>query len=361
MKSSNLAQKISINEHDNILSKQITKNKVLNSPVFLPIEILTKLPVNEKITTYVAKQQNQLKSILDRQDKRLIVIAGPCSIHDVDEAIDYAKRLKTLSEKVADKILLVMRTYFEKPRTTIGWKGLINDPELDDSCQIERGLEVSRHLLIEIAKMEIPTATELLDPILLPFFEDLVSYIAIGARTCESQIHRQVASGLNSPVGLKNHTNGRISSAIEALETVSHGHSFFETSLYGGLQVKTTTGNNYAHVILRGGSIPNYDEKSIRECENAFKEIRRRPSIIIDCSHGNSQKKADNQSKVLHDCVEQIKNGNKSIVGFMLESNINAGKQLINSNTPLKYGVSVTDECIGWEETEELILKLGKL
>ena len=323
-------------------------------------KMMEELSVPAEVMEGVKYYREQLQSILDRMDDRLIVICGPCSIHDEVSAIDYAQRLLKLAPKVEKKIMLVMRTYFEKPRTTVGWKGFVADPDLDGSGNIGSGIYNARKLLLQVAKLGVPTATEMLDPVFFPFMEDLISYVAIGARTVESQIHRQVASGLPCPVGLKNSTDGRVESSVEALEAVSCSHSFIEPSLHYGFHVKTTAGNNYAHVILRGGKAPNYDSESIMTCEKALMKANLKPSIIVDCSHGNSGKKAANQSKVLRDCVRQIKEGNQSIIGFMLESNIHHGKQDVRKGTPLLYGVSITDECIGWEETEELILELAE-
>ena len=322
--------------------------------------MMKELTASEGVIESVKYYRKRLQAILDRKDDRLIVICGPCSIHDEVGALDYAQRLLRLAPKVENKVMLVMRTYFEKPRTTVGWKGFINDPDLDDSCNIGSGIYATRKLLLQIAELGVPTAAEMLNPLFFPFLEDLISYAAIGARTIESQFHRQAASGLPFPVGLKNSTDGRIESSVEALEAVSRPHSFIEPSLHDGYRIKTTTGNNYAHVILRGGEKPNYDSKSVMACEAALTRTKFHPSIIIDCSHGNAGKKAANQPKVFRDCVQQIKDGNRSIIGLMLESNIHPGKQSVKPGTPLKYGVSITDECIGWEETEALIRELGE-
>ncbi|MDR2337211.1 MAG: 3-deoxy-7-phosphoheptulonate synthase [Deltaproteobacteria bacterium] len=348
----------------NNISSSIVTNTTSNEIFPAPSELLNNLLVPKFILESVQTYRQQLKTILNKQDKRLMVIIGPCSIHDPICALDYAKRLLKLTSKVNEKLMLVMRTYFEKPRTTIGWKGLASDPDLDGSYDIRRGIKIARELLLEIAGLGVPTATELLDPMIFPFFNDLISYVAIGARTCESQVHRQIASGLDCPVGLKNPTDGSITKAIEALEAVTHPHAFLAHNPSYGLQIKRTAGNEFAHIVLRGGVAanvvtPNYDTASIKSAEDELTSAQQKQLIVVDCSHNNSQKKASNQAKVLHDCLTQIKNGNQSIVGLMLESNIHHGKQTLATNTPLCYGVSITDECIGWEETEELLLELA--
>ncbi|MDY6943520.1 MAG: 3-deoxy-7-phosphoheptulonate synthase, partial [Pseudomonadota bacterium] len=300
-----------------------------------------------------------IEEILDRQEHRLLVVVGPCSIHDARAARDYADRLARLAQQVDDTLLVVMRVYFEKPRTTVGWKGLINDPRMDDSFHIEEGLRLARELLVEVAELGLPAGTEALDPIVPQYVSDLISWSAIGARTTESQTHREMASGLSTPVGFKNGTDGSLDVAINALHSVNSPHSFLGINRDGRITVVRTRGNAYGHIVLRGGAKPNYDSVSIALCEDALEKAGIRPNIVVDCSHANSNKDPALQPLVARNVANQILEGNRSIVGIMLESNLGWGNQKIGDDPKqLEYGVSVTDACIDWESTEKLLLEL---
>ncbi|MCL4141733.1 UNVERIFIED_CONTAM: hypothetical protein GTU68_066623 [Idotea baltica] len=297
----------------------------------------------------------EIEDILSGKDSRLIAVVGPCSIHDVTAAKEYAERLKRLATTVADDILLVMRVYFSKPRTTVGWKGLINDPYLNDSFKIEEGFRIARKLLVDLAELGIPVGTEALDPITPQYLDDLICWYAIGARTAESQTHREMASGLSGPVGIKNGTDGSVDVAINALHTMGSEHAFLGINQEGQCSVIQTRGNKFGHVILRGGKRPNYDSVSVQLAIKELEKDNLSPNIMIDCSHGNSLKNHELQPMVFDACLTQRLAGNTSIIGLMLESNINAGKQKISNPSNLEYGVSVTDACIDWKDTEKLI------
>jgi len=322
-----------------------------------PEEIKERLPLQEDMLQKVRHSRQVIQDILDRKDHRLILVVGPCSIHDVDAALDYAERLKRLSEEVNDTLVLVMRVYFEKPRTTTGWKGLINDPDLNDSFKIEDGLHKARRLLLKLSAMGLPTSTEALDPISPQYLHDIISWSAIGARTTESQTHREMSSGLSSPVGFKNGTDGGLQVAINALQTVSKPHSFLGVDPEGKVSIVHTARNPYAHIVLRGGNnIRNYDSVSVSQCEQACNAAGVKSNIMIDCSHANSNKDPSLQPIVLEDVCKQIIDGNQSIIGLMMESNIKFGRQDIPGDlNQLQYGVSVTDACIDWETTEACI------
>lgn len=299
----------------------------------------------------------EIMNILDGNDDRLLVIIGPCSIHNPHEALEYAKELSKLREKYIDKLFIIMRVYFEKPRTTIGWKGLINDPDLDNSCNINKGLYIARELMINISKLNLPIGCEFLDTISPKFICDLVSWGAIGARTTESQCHRQLASGLSMPIGFKNSTNGNINKAIDAIISCKNEHTFLGINNNSNSSIIKTKGNKHGHIILRGGdNMTNYDEDSVLNCYNSMKIKNIKPNIIIDCSHGNSQKDYRKQPLVIENICGQLKKNKKYIKGVMIESNINEGKQNINGK--LKYGVSITDSCISLETTREVIENL---
>jgi 3-deoxy-7-phosphoheptulonate synthase len=345
---------IFITMEDKISDACIDNSQVLVSPTQLKAE----LPLTPELEQRVLGYRADIRNILDFRDQRKFVVVGPCSIHDVDAALDYAERLKKLADRVADKLLLVMRVYFEKPRTTVGWKGLINDPDLNDSFHVEKGFHMGRQLLLDITKIGLPTATEALDPIVPQYIGDLIAWAAIGARTTESQTHREMASGLSMPVGFKNGTDGSIKVALNALQSAMQPHNFLGINQQGQVSVFQTTGNDYGHVILRGGeSQPNYDPMSVAQVEAALKKAEMQPRIVIDCSHGNSNKDYRLQPVVMESVVQQIVAGNNSIVGLMLESHLSEGGQSIPEDlSQLKYGVSVTDKCIGWEETERVIL-----
>jgi 3-deoxy-7-phosphoheptulonate synthase len=332
---------------------------IASSRVLLtPSDIKSKLPLTDSTKKTVLQFREEVENIVTGQDDRKFIVVGPCSIHDVQAAEEYARKLKKLSERVKDKLLLIMRVYFEKPRTTVGWKGLINDPDMDDSFHIEKGLLIARSLLIKIAELGLPTATEALDPIIPQYIGELISWSAIGARTTESQTHREMASGLSMPVGFKNGTDGSIQVALDALQSAIKPHNFLGINQMGQVSIFETTGNPYSHIILRGGGgKPNFDAMSVKIAEEKFKEVNLPARIVIDCSHGNCNKDHRLQSAVFENVIQQILDGNKSIVGLMLESHLYEGNQPLSSNLEkLKYGVSVTDKCIGWNETEKIIL-----
>ena len=331
----------------------VDKHEVLITPHHLK----AKLPTPEATREHVNHARMTVRSIVDGEDPRLLVVVGPCSIHDVDAALEYADRLAQFTPQV-EGLYLVMRAYFEKPRSTVGWKGLINDPYLDDSFEITRGLEIARELLLAIAARGLPIATEALDPISPQYLQDLISWSAIGARTTESQTHREMASGLSCPVGFKNGTDGSLDVALNALESAAHPHSFLGINPEGQVSVVHTKGNSHAHVVLRGGSNgPNYSEADIASAEAALIDLGRTPSIMVDCSHANSSKDHRNQIKVAQSVCEQIARGNRSITGVMVESHLHEGNQKISDD--LSYGVSITDSCISWETTETLLQQLN--
>ena len=325
-------------------------------PIITPAELKKLYPLTEKIIHTVMTGQTTVKNILAREDKRQLVVVGPCSIHDIQGAKDYARRLKALADELDDTLYLVMRVYFEKPRTTVGWQGLINDPFLDNSYALEEGLKRSRELLTYIAELGLPAAGEALDIVTPQYIQDLFSWTAIGARTTESQSHRKMASGFSSAVGFKNGTDGNVKIAIQALESVASPHNFVSIHPDGRVAVVRTNGNPYTHLILRGGKVPNYDAENIAQYEAILKERGYPQRIMVDCSHDNSSKKAANQPAVLMNVADQIAKGNQSIMGVMLESNIHFGKQSIPVDLKeLQYGVSVTDECLGWDQTAEVL------
>lgn len=340
------------------------ENKIFNTHIetshtlITPYEIKSKLPLTDLAEQTVLKSRQELEAILNFEDNRKFIVVGPCSIHDIKAAEEYAERLKTLSERVKDKLLLIMRVYFEKPRTTVGWKGLINDPDMDDSFHIEKGLLIARKLLIKLAELGLPTATEALDPIVPQYIGELISWSAIGARTTESQTHREMASGLSMPVGFKNGTDGSVKVALNALQSARMPHNFLGIDQQGQVSIFKTKGNAYGHIILRGGDKqPNFDAANVKIAEEKLKDAKLPPRIVVDCSHGNSNKDYKLQPSVFESIIQQILDGNTSIVGMMLESNLDEGNQPIPSNLEqLKYGISVTDKCIGWKETEKIIL-----
>lgn len=338
-------------ENINVLAQE-----VLTRPQSLKAE----QPITETASNTVHAGRGAIQEILDGNDHRLVVVVGPCSIHDTVAALEYAKLLKELSDEVGDTLLLVMRAYFEKPRTTVGWKGLVNDPHLDDSFQVAKGLKIARQLLLDISDLGVPLATEALDPITPQYLHDLIAWAAIGARTTESQTHREMASGLSCAVGFKNGTDGGLDVAINALQSVSEPHRFLGINQDGQVAVIHTRGNPYAHVVLRGGNgKPNYDSASVALCEQALSAIAVRPNIMVDCSHANSNKDAALQAMVAEDVARQILEGNQSIIGLMIESNLSWGSQSIPKDLgDLRYGVSVTDACIDWKTTQDLLRDL---
>ncbi|APQ11309.1 phospho-2-dehydro-3-deoxyheptonate aldolase [Pseudomonas oryzihabitans] len=333
-----------------------------NEPLITPEQLKQEIPLSDLAADTVANGRQVIRDILDGKDHRLFVVIGPCSIHDIKAAHEYAERLKTLAAQVSDTLYLVMRVYFEKPRTTVGWKGLINDPYLDDSFKIQDGLHIGRQLLLDLAEKGLPTATEALDPISPQYLQDLISWSAIGARTTESQTHREMASGLSSAVGFKNGTDGSLTVAINALQSVSSPHRFLGIDQRGQVSVVMTKGNAYGHVVLRGGNgKPNYDSVSVTLCEQALVKAKIKPNIMVDCSHANSNKDAALQPLVMDNVANQIVEGNNSIVGLMVESHLGFGNQPIPADlSQLQYGVSVTDACIDWAMTEKSILDMHR-
>ncbi|MBE02948.1 3-deoxy-7-phosphoheptulonate synthase [Marinobacter lutaoensis] len=335
-------------------------NVASTETLITPQALKQEMPLSDAAAETVARSRQAIYDIMDRKDHRLFLVVGPCSIHDVDAARDYAGRLKKLADEVSDTLLLVMRVYFEKPRTTVGWKGLINDPHLNDTFDIEQGLHIGRRLLLDINEMGLPAATEALDPISPQYLQDTIAWSAIGARTTESQTHREMSSGLSMAIGFKNGTDGSLDVAVNAMKSVSHPHSFLGINQEGQVAIIRTKGNHYGHVVLRGGGgKPNYDSVSVALCEQALEKAGLRKSIMVDCSHANSNKDPAIQPLVLQDITHQILEGNTSIQGLMIESNIHWGNQPIPENlADLKYGVSVTDACIDWPTTEKAILEM---
>jgi 3-deoxy-7-phosphoheptulonate synthase len=323
-----------------------------------PEVMRTELPVPDETADNVLAGRREVQEILTGEDKRLMVIAGPCSIHDMDGAMEYAQKMKALREEVKDKISLIMRVYFEKPRTTVGWKGLINDPLLDSSYNMEEGLRRARSLLISINALGLPAATEILDPITPQYIAGLLSWVAIGARTTESQTHREMASGLSMPVGFKNGTDGTLTAAINATQAAKTPQHFLGIDPDGKTAVVSTRGNRFCHIVLRGGTTPNYDPVSVGKAQVRLRERGLLDAVIIDCSHDNSGQKYTGQAFVFKSAVDQRLGGNDRIVGLMLESNLFEGNQKCKCNGDadnLQYGVSITDECISWETTEKLL------
>lgn len=327
-----------------------------------PKEFKKQLPITKPISAHVEQSRQILRNILDRKDQRLIVITGPCSVHDTTAAIEYAERLRKFADTVNDQLFIVMRVYFEKPRTTVGWKGLINDPYLDGSFQIEKGMSLGRDLMLKINDLGLAIANEALDPISPQYMQDLISWSAIGARTAESQTHREMASGLSVPVGFKNGTDGSLEVAINALQSVSSGHSFLGIDGSGKVSIVHSSGNQYAHIVLRGGGgKPNYDSVSVKLTERELKQNNLPVNIMVDCSHANSNKDPQLQPLVLDNIVQQILEGNQSIVGVMLESHLKAGNQkLTDDKSVLEYGKSITDGCIDWETTEKSLADVAE-
>ena len=318
-----------------------------------PINLLEEMPISEKISSLVYGTRNEISSILHGKDDRLLVVCGPCSIHNPDSAIEYATKLKEQYELLNKDLLIVMRVYFEKPRTTVGWKGLINDPDLNGTFDINKGIRLSRSLLLEFGKMGLPCGTEFLDLISPQYIADLISWGAIGARTAESQTHRELASGMSCPIGIKNGTNGALKPAIDGIQAANHSHVFFSTTKEGNVSVFRTSGNSDSHIILRGGKKPNFSKNDIEKTLTALTEADVNKSIMVDASHGNSQKQFKKQIEVINDLAEQISGGNGSLRGLMLESNLVEGNQSISDN--LTYGQSITDACMNWSDTLECL------
>ena len=325
-----------------------------------PKQYLDNQPITDEIASVVSNSRKSIENILDGKDERILVVVGPCSIHDEAACLEYAKRLKKLSDEVNNTLLLVMRVYFEKPRTTVGWKGLINDPNLDGTYDIENGLKRARNFFLEVNKLGLGCGTEFLDPISPQYYADLVSWGAIGARTTESQTHRQMASGLSMPIGFKNSTAGDCQIAADAIVSCGSEHSFLGIDNDGKASIIHTTGNKYCHIILRVGKVPNYEESYVKEAKELLTNNSLPANIIVDCSHGNSNKDHKRQPIVFESVINQRNKGNKNIVGIMLESHINEGNQKLNNPADLDYGVSITDACIDWNTTEKILLEANK-
>jgi len=326
-------------------------------PMPSPEEIHARVPLSENATRVVMQGREALRNILERKDPRLFVVVGPCSIHDPIAGLDYARRLKALADEISDTLFVVMRVYFEKPRTTTGWKGYINDPDMDDSFRVNQGMEKARGFLRDVAEIGLPAGTEALDPISPQYLGDLIAWTAIGARTTESQTHREISSGLSTPVGFKNGTNGDVAIAINAIVSASRPHSFLGINGQGHTSIVRTSGNRHGHLVLRGGDgRPNYDTVSVQMAEQALIKAGLPANIVVDCSHANSFKKPELQPLVMSDVVNQVRLGNRSLVGTMIESNLVAGNQPIPTDlSQLKYGCSVTDACVDWETTEKML------
>jgi len=323
-----------------------------------PEQIKHSLPLSGERANRLYDYRQTIRNILDRKDKRLFVVVGPCSIHNTSSAVKYARKLKALAGEIDDVLVPVMRVYFEKPRTSVGWKGLINDPDMDDSFHIEKGLRIARGFLLRLLDMGLAAGTEALDPITPQYIGDLIAWTAIGARTTESQTHREMASGLSTPVGFKNSTDGSIDAAINAIKASYHPHHFLGITGSGRSAVFHTRGNRYGHIVLRGGANPNYHTGSIAKCEAALTAAGIPPNIVVDCSHGNSGKDPERQPEVLRNCVRQIVRGNRSIVGLMIESHLRGGSQAMTEDpSSLKPDLSITDPCLGWKETEDVLRK----
>lgn len=336
---------------------QITNNLNVVSTTRLtpPSTLKERLPMSETASETVLAGRTAVQKILDREDNRLLVVVGPCSIHDPQIALDYAQRLKALAAEVAETMLLVMRVYFEKPRTTVGWKGLINDPDLDGSHNMEKGIRLARQILLDVNEMGVPAATETLDPITPQYLAELISWSAIGARTTESQTHREMASGLSMPVGFKNGTDGGLEVAINALQTSMHPHHFLGIDDEGQTAIIQTRGNQHGHVVLRGGKNgPNFNAVAVHEAEEDLEQAKLPKRIMVDCNHANSGKDPYRQEIVIRDLVRQILDGNQSLIGVMIESNLEGGNQPIGPD--MKYGVSVTDACVDWDSTRAMLL-----
>ncbi|EQA10251.1 3-deoxy-7-phosphoheptulonate synthase [Glaesserella parasuis] len=337
---------------DSLHNVNICDEKVLLTPKGLKQEF----PLPEHLRKQIEESRKVISDIIHKRDKRQLIVIGPCSIHDPVSALEYAKKLKVLANKVSDKLYIVMRVYFEKPRTTVGWKGLINDPNLNGTFDVEKGLRIARKLLLDLAELGLPLATEALDPISPQYLADLFSWSAIGARTTESQTHREMASGLSMAVGFKNGTDGNLGVAINAMQASAMGHSFIGINQQGQVTVLHTKGNPDGHVILRGGKSPNFEAQYVQECEQALRKAGLPEAIMIDCSHGNSNKDYRRQPLVAENVLQQLVAGNQSIIGLMIESHLFAGNQ--SSEQPfeqMQYGVSITDACIDWQTTETLL------
>ncbi|TQV87795.1 3-deoxy-7-phosphoheptulonate synthase [Aliikangiella coralliicola] len=327
--------------------------------IVTPREVIEEFPSTPSIDQLVTKTRDDISQILHGRDQRLLVVVGPCSIHDVDAAMEYGQKLVHLREKLSDKLEIVMRVYFEKPRTTVGWKGLINDPDLDGSFQVSKGLRLARQLLLDLNQIGMPAGTEFLDIVTGQYYADLISWGAIGARTTESQVHREMASGLSCPVGFKNGTDGNIKIAIDAIKSANNQHIFLSPTQGGTTAIYKTSGNDDAHIILRGGKTPNYYSESVQECSRKLDEEKIKSGLMIDFSHANSLKQFAKQIEVGEDVAAQIESGQKKIAGVMIESHLIEDRQDVVKGKPLTYGQSITDACLGWDATEVLLHRLA--
>ena len=342
---------------------QVTDDVRINElrPLIPPAILMEELPLSENVSNLVTTSRREASNIFNGADDRLLVVVGPCSIHDPDAAIEYANRLKPLADQLKDDLCIIMRVYFEKPRTTVGWKGLINDPDLDNSFDINRGLRLARNLLLDIGEIGLPAGSEFLDTISPQFIADLISWGAIGARTTESQVHRELASGLSMPVGFKNGTDGNIQIAIDAIGAASNPHHFLSVTKQGISAIVTTAGNDSCHLILRGAnSGPNYHEESVVASAEQLSAAKVNSRIMVDCSHGNSNKDYNRQPLVVSDIARQLAAGSKTICGVMIESHLVAGNQKLKSVDSLEYGQSITDACVSWEMTEPMLAELAE-
>ena len=333
------------------------------SPLDPPSEYLAEIPISKKVEDLVVRSRREITDIINGDDERLVIVTGPCSIHDEVAGLEYAQRLAGIAEELRDTVLVVMRVYFEKPRTTVGWKGLINDPNLDGTCNMAEGLRRARGFLLEVGEIGLPSATEFLDPFTPQYISDLVSWGAIGARTAESQTHRQLASGLSMPIGFKNGTGGSIQLAVDGMIAAQAQHAFLGIDDAGAAAVVQTSGNDATHIVLRGGSDgPNYDAENIAQAQKALADSGMEPNVVVDCSHANCNKDHNLQPVAFRDVIQQRANGNTGIVGLMLESHLNAGNQSLNGDaSTLKYGVSITDPCVDWATTEELLREAAEV
>ncbi len=330
-------------------------------PLIPPAILMEEIPITDAASELIAQTRSEVENCLAGRDSRLVVVAGPCSIHDPEAALEYASRLKRLAAELKDSLLIVMRVYFEKPRTSVGWKGLINDPFLDGTFSINKGLRIARQLLLDIAGCGLPCGCEFLDTIMPQFLADLVSWGAIGARTTESQVHRELASGLSCPIGFKNATNGNVQIALDAIEAAHHPHHFLSVTKQGVAAIVATKGNPACHLILRGGSKgPNDDPASVANAAERLSRQQLPNRVMIDCSHGNSLKQHQNQPVVVDRVIEQLQNGCQSIFGIMLESHLVEGRQDLLPGQPITFGQSITDACLGWEQTDQTLRKLAE-
>ena len=350
------SESLPVSQHTQVTDVNVVSNISLPSPG----EMRNRVPKSEAQAQFVSQSREEIERIIFGDDSRLLVVVGPCSIHDVDAGIEYATRLKQLAGTLSDRLCIVMRAYFEKPRTSLGWKGLIMDPDLDGSCDLEKGLETARSFLSKLIEMEVPTATELLDPITPQYISDLISWSAIGARTTESQTHRQMASGLSMPLGFKNSIDGSMTAAINAIKAASGEQTFLGINQDGISSAVTTRGNKNCHLVVRGGTAgPNYEAEFIAQYEGNLRDAGMKEAIMVDASHANSAKNHENQPKVVDSVIEQIGQGNESIIGLMIESNLNAGNQKFpQPKEDLLHGVSITDACIDWDTTVGTLTKL---